>query len=35
FGVILIPGLYYAFASLSDHLRKRGRKEEKPFTEEI
>ncbi len=35
FGVILIPGLYYAFASLSDHIRKRGRKEEKPFTEEI
>lgn len=35
FGVLLIPGLYFAFASLSDRFRKRGRKEEKPFTEEI
>jgi HAE1 family hydrophobic/amphiphilic exporter-1 len=35
FGVLLIPGLYYAFATISDHLRKSKRKEEKPFTEEI
>ena len=35
FGVLLIPGLYYVFASLSDRMRKRTRKEEKPFTEEI
>jgi hydrophobic/amphiphilic exporter-1 (mainly G- bacteria), HAE1 family len=35
FGVLLIPGLYYVFATLSDRMRRRTRKEEKPFTEEI
>ncbi len=35
FGVLLIPGLYYVFATLADRIRKRNRKEEKPFTEEI
>jgi HAE1 family hydrophobic/amphiphilic exporter-1 len=35
FGVLLIPGLYYVFAMLSDRMSKRARKEEKPFTEEI
>ena len=35
FGVLLIPGLYYVFATLADSMRKRTGKEEKPFTEEI
>lgn len=35
FGVILIPGLYVVFASISDKWRKPNRKEEKPFTETI
>lgn len=35
FGVILIPGLYVVFASISDKWRKTNRKEEKPFTETI
>ncbi|HCT22777.1 MAG TPA: hydrophobe/amphiphile efflux-1 family RND transporter [Chitinophagaceae bacterium] len=35
FGVILIPGLYVVFASISDRWKKTNRKEEKPFTETI
>lgn len=35
FGVILIPGLYVVFASISDKWKKTNRKEEKPFTETI
>ncbi len=35
FGVIIIPGLYVIFASLSDRFKKTRRKEEKPFTETI
>lgn len=34
-GVIIIPGLYVVFASLSDRLNKNNRKEEKPFTETV
>jgi HAE1 family hydrophobic/amphiphilic exporter-1 len=35
FGVILIPGLYVVFASISDKWKKTNRKEENPFTETI
>ncbi len=35
FGVILIPGLYVVFASISDKWKKTKSKEEKPFTETI
>lgn len=35
FGVIIIPGLYVVFATLSEKFAKKGTKEEKPFTEEI
>lgn len=35
FGVIVIPGLYVAFASISDKHHHGGRKEEAPFTETI
>lgn len=35
FGVIVIPGLYVIFATLAERFAKTGRKEEKPFTEEI
>lgn len=35
FGVIVIPGLYVIFATLAERFAKKGRKEEKPFTEEI
>ncbi len=34
-GVVIIPGLYVVFASLSDRLTKNKRKEEKPFTETV
>ncbi|TWI81599.1 HAE1 family hydrophobic/amphiphilic exporter-1 [Lacibacter cauensis] len=34
-GVIIIPGLYVVFASLSERLNKNKRKEEKPFTETV
>ena len=33
FGVIIVPGLYYVFASLSEKFNPKGRKEEKPYTE--
>lgn len=35
FGVIIIPGLYVAFASISDRHHRNGKKEEAPFTETI
>lgn len=35
FGVILVPGLYVLFATISDRYKKSKRKEEKPFTETI
>lgn len=35
FGVIVIPGLYVIFATLAERFANKGRKEEKPFTEEI
>ena len=35
FGVIVIPGLYYIFATLEERLHRKGFKEEKPFTEEL
>lgn len=35
FGVILIPGLYVVFAVLAEKFVKKGRKEEKPYTETI
>jgi HAE1 family hydrophobic/amphiphilic exporter-1 len=35
FGVIVIPGLYVAFANISDKHHHGGRKEEAPFTETI
>lgn len=35
FGVIIIPGLYYIFASLEEKTHKKGFREEKPFTEII
>jgi HAE1 family hydrophobic/amphiphilic exporter-1 len=35
FGVIIIPGLYVIFATLADKFSKKGKKEEKPFTEVI
>jgi len=34
-GVILIPGLYVVFASISEHFNKKKLKEEKPFTETL
>ena len=35
FGVIIIPGLYVIFATLAEKFSKKGKKEEKPFTEVI
>lgn len=35
FGVIVIPGLYVVFASIAEKFHKKGRKEEKPYTETI
>jgi HAE1 family hydrophobic/amphiphilic exporter-1 len=35
FGVIVIPGLYVAFAGINDKHHRRGKKEEAPFTESI
>lgn len=35
FGVIVIPGLYIVFAKLAEHFQKKGRKEEKPYTETL
>jgi hydrophobic/amphiphilic exporter-1 (mainly G- bacteria), HAE1 family len=35
FGVIIIPGLYFIFASLGEKFHKKGIKEEKPYTETI
>lgn len=35
FGVIIIPGLYFIFASIQEHYHKKGIKEEKPYTETI
>lgn len=35
FGVLIIPGLYYIFATLEEKLHRKGSREEKPFTEEI
>lgn len=35
FGVIIIPGLYVIFASIADRQRRKGKKEEAPFTETI
>jgi HAE1 family hydrophobic/amphiphilic exporter-1 len=35
FGVIVIPGLYVAFASLADRRHRQGRKEQAAFTETI
>jgi HAE1 family hydrophobic/amphiphilic exporter-1 len=35
FGVIVIPGLYVAFAGINDKHHRRGKKEEAPFTETI
>ena len=34
-GVIIIPGLYVAFATIADRRNKNKRKEEKPFTETV
>lgn len=34
-GVIIIPGLYVVFATISDRRNKNKRKEEKPFTETV
>ncbi len=35
FGVIVIPGLYYVFATLEERRHAKGSSEEKPFTEEL
>jgi HAE1 family hydrophobic/amphiphilic exporter-1 len=35
FGVIIIPGLYVIFATFAEKFSKKGKKEEKPFSEEI
>jgi HAE1 family hydrophobic/amphiphilic exporter-1 len=35
FGVIIVPGLYYVFASIQEKLQKKNHKEEKPYTETI
>jgi HAE1 family hydrophobic/amphiphilic exporter-1 len=35
FGVIIIPGLYVIFATIAEKFSKKGKKEEKPFTEVI
>lgn len=35
FGVIIIPGLYFIFATIQEHYHKKGIKEEKPYTETI
>ncbi|HEX5669125.1 MAG TPA: efflux RND transporter permease subunit, partial [Chitinophagaceae bacterium] len=35
FGVIIIPGLYYIFATLKEKNHRKGIKEEKPYTETI
>jgi hypothetical protein len=34
-GVLIIPGLYFIFATLAKNLKFSNRKEEKPFTESI
>jgi HAE1 family hydrophobic/amphiphilic exporter-1 len=33
FGVIVIPGLYVTFATIAEHLQRRGTKEEIALTE--
>ena len=35
FGVIIVPGLYFIFASFGERFKKKGAKEEKGLTEEI
>jgi HAE1 family hydrophobic/amphiphilic exporter-1 len=35
FGVVIIPGLYFIFATIGDKFKKRGAKDEKALTEEI
>jgi HAE1 family hydrophobic/amphiphilic exporter-1 len=35
FGVIIVPGLYFIFATIAEKLNKKGRKEEKPYSETI
>ena len=35
FGVMVIPGLYVVFASIAEKFNKKGKKEEKPYTETI
>lgn len=35
FGIVIIPGLYYIFASIEEKRHKKGYKEEKPYTETI
>lgn len=35
FGVIIIPGLYFIFATMQEKLQKKGVKEERPYTETI
>lgn len=35
FGVVVVPGIYVIFSTITDGLRKSRRKEEKPFTETI
>lgn len=35
FGVIIVPGLYYFFATIEERFHKKNHKEEKPYTETI
>jgi HAE1 family hydrophobic/amphiphilic exporter-1 len=35
FGIIIIPGLYYIFATIEEKMHRKGFKEEKPYTETI
>lgn len=35
FGIIIIPGLYYIFATIEDKRHRKGHREEKPYTETI
>ncbi|TWI79001.1 HAE1 family hydrophobic/amphiphilic exporter-1 [Lacibacter cauensis] len=35
FGVLLVPGLYYVFATLAEKFQAKGRKEEKTYTETV